>query len=366
MKVKGAVCKEMKKPLIIEDLTMDAPGPGKVKIRVAAAAICGSDIHSVKGEHGSMTLPAVFGHEVSGYVEEIGEGVTYVQPGDAVVCTLVKAGCGQCYNCLKGNFHLCMKYGFEFNQPSAYLNKEGVRLGSMAGPYAGFVEYTLAPEQCLVKIPKDIPMDSAALIGCGVISGFYGVLNAAKAGPFESVVVMGAGGVGLNALQGANFVGAHPVIAIDTVDYKLDSAKGFGATHTINSKTEKDPVAKVKEITGNRGADYVIVTVAGIEPKRVAFNMLGRGGTCVFIGHGVGEMLSKWDAVEFVGGKVLTGSAMGRINTRLDIPNLIEIYKAGRLNLDELISNRYPLEKINEAIASTEGGGALRNVIMFE
>jgi S-(hydroxymethyl)glutathione dehydrogenase/alcohol dehydrogenase len=363
--MKAAICYEFGKPLVIEDVEMDAIKKGEVKVLISAAAICHSDIHSIKGEHGAAKLPALPGHEVSGYVEEVGEGVTYVQPGDPVVCCLVRAGCGHCYYCITGFPNFCENWHFEFKRPGPYRNKNGEQLTLLGGLYAGFVEHTIVPEDGIVKIPKDMPMDRAALLGCGVISGFGAVVNKAKVKPFSSVVVMGAGGVGLNAIQGAAFVGAHPIIAADVVDSKLEAARSFGATHTINLKKEGDPIAAVRKMTYGRGADYIFITVAGIQPKRQGFMMLAPNGMEIIIGHGMNEYLSEFDAVEFVGGRMMTGCAMGASRIRVDIPRLIELYRVGRLKLDELISRRYRLEQINEAIEEAEKGEALRNVILF-
>ena len=363
--MKAAICYEFGKPLVVEEVTMEPPGQGQVKIRVAAAAICHSDIHSIKGEHGPSKLPALAGHEVAGYVEEVGENVTYVQPGDPVVACLVRKGCGECYYCNLGLSYLCEKRGFGFKLPGPYFNNKGERLILLPGAFSGFQEYSIVPEECLIKIPKEMPMDRAAVLSCAVISGFGAVLNKAQVKPFSSVVVMGVGGVGLNAIQGAVFVGAHPVIAVDTLDNKLESARVFGATHTLNVKKEVDPIEAVREITYGRGADYVFITVAGIEPKRQGFLMSARNGMTVFIGHGTEEYMSDWDAVELVSGKILTGCGMGATTIRVDIPRLVELYLAGRLKLDELITGRYSLNQINEAIASVERGEALRNVIIF-
>lgn len=363
--MKAAICYEYGKPLVIEDVKMGAPRKGEVKVRISVAAICHSDIHSIKGEHGRGRLPALGGHEVSGYVEELGEGVTYVQPGDPVVCCLVRAGCGHCYYCINGLPNYCENWHFEFQRPGPYWTQKGEQLTLFAGLYAGFVEYTIVPEDGLVKIPKEMPMDKAALLGCGVISGFGAVVNKAKVKPFCSVIVMGTGGVGLNAIQGAAFVGAHPIIAIDVLDSKLETALSFGATHGINIEKERDPIGAVKKMTHGRGADYLFITVAGIQPKRQGFLMLAPNGMEVFIGHGMNEYLSEFDAVEFVGGRMITGSAMGASRIRLDIPRLIELYQVGRLKLDELITRRYRLEQINEAIEDAERGEALRNIIEF-
>jgi Zn-dependent alcohol dehydrogenase len=231
---------------------------------------------------------------------------------------------------------------------------------------AGFAEYATIPEVNLVKVPEDLPEDRACLLACGVISGFGAVLYRAKVAVNSSVTVVGCGGVGLNAIQGAAYVGAYPIIAVDVRDSKLAIAKAFGATHTVNAKTEKDPIKKVFELTYGRGADNVIIAVAGIEILRMGFMMCERAGTTVIIGHGHGEKMTDFTPLDFMGGKKLTGSAMGAVRLRIDVARLIELYKAGRLKLDELVSGHYPFEKVNEALESSEKGDVIRNVIMFK
>jgi S-(hydroxymethyl)glutathione dehydrogenase/alcohol dehydrogenase len=363
--MKAAVCYEFGKPLVIEEVTLDPPGKGEVKIRLAAVAICHSDIHAIKGEHGRPPLPAIPGHEISGYVEEVGEGVAYVKPGDPVIASIIPEGCGQCYYCRIGLSSQCTTNRLYLNGEGKFTNKKGQRLTQFAGAVAGFAEYAVIPEVNLVKIPEDLPMDCACLLACGVISGFGAVLNRARVVPNSSVAVVGCGGVGLNAIQGAVFAGAYPVIAVDVRDKKLATARIFGATHIVNVKTEKDPVKKVHEITYGRGADAVIVAVMGIDILRQGFMMSARDGTTVIVGHGYGEKLSDFSPLDFMMGKKLTGSAMGAIRLRIDIARLIELYKTGRLKLDELISGRYPFEKINEAFESSAKGDVIRNVIMF-
>ncbi len=363
--MKAAVIYETGKPLVVEEVILDPPGRGEVKIRMAATAICHSDIHAWRGEHGNIQLPAIAGHEICGYVDEVGEEVSYVQPGDAVIASIIPEGCGQCYYCRIGLSNQCTTNILYLHGKGKFVNRVGQRLTQYAGPVAGFAEFAVIPEVNLVKIPPDLPVDRACLIACGVISGFGAVLYRAKVTTNSSVAVIGCGGVGLNAIQGAVFSGAFPVIAIDVRDSKLETARVFGATHTVNAKSEKDPIQKVREITYGRGADFVIVAVAGIEILRQGFMMSTRDGTTCVIGHGHGEQLSAFTPTDFMGGKKLTGSAMGAVRLRLDIVRLIELYKAGRLKLDELVSGHYPLEKINEAIASMEKGDVIRNVIMF-
>ena len=363
--MRAAICYEFGKPLVVEDVTLDPLDKGYVKVRVAACGVCHSDIHAFKGEHGSPPLPGVGGHEVAGYVEEVGEDVTYVKPGDTVVAGIAPSGCGHCYYCSIGLSNHCQNNRIYLAAPGRYINKNGQRLTQFVGPVAGFAEYTTVPEVNLVKIPEDIPLPQAGLLACGVISGFGAVVNRAKVTPNSSVLVVGCGGVGLNAIQGALFSGAYPIIAVDVLDNKLEVAKTFGATHTINAGEEDDPIKKAREFTYDRGADFVFVAVAGIDTLRQAFLMSAISGTTVVIGHGHGEQLSAFTPTDFMMGRKLTGSAMGATRLRIDIPRLIELYRSGRLKLDELVSGYYSLDQINDAIASMERGEAIRNIIMY-
>jgi len=364
--MKAAICYEAGKPLSVEEVTLDAPAKGEVKIRVAAVAVCHSDLHAIKGELPGK-LPGVPGHEVAGYVEEIGEGVTQVKLGDPVVASAVNAGCGHCYHCNVGLRHMCTGINLRamFEKGGHHINKDGVRLSPMAGPVGGFAEYTVVSQYQLAKVPGDLPMDRACLLACGVMTGFGAVLNRAQVKPLSSVIVVGAGGVGMNAIQAAAHAGAYPIIAVDVRDDKLEMAKTFGATHGINTATEKDPAEATRKLTNGRGADYGFLTVGSIEALRTGFNMLGRRGMMVIIGIARGD-LSAFHAGEFIGSeKILTGSMMGSTRLDIDVARYAELYQAGEIKLDELIAGHYPLEKINEAIASTDSGGVLRNIITF-
>jgi Zn-dependent alcohol dehydrogenase len=307
----------------------------------------------------------VAGHETCGYVEEVGEGVTYVKKGDLVVYSLIPAPCGHCYYCALGEYNQCVNNQIVTRSPGRLTTKDGQRIYQWYGTMATFAEYATGLETNLVKIPQDMPVDRAALISCGVIAGYGAVVNRAKVKPNRSVIVIGCGGVGLNAIQGAQFVGAYPIIAIDTNDKKLELAKKFGATYTINAKTEKDVMKKAMDLNYDRKADYVIVSVAGIDILRQGFQMSAKNGTTVVVGHGFGEEMKEWMPVEFCGGKIMTGSAMGAVHSRIEIPRLIELYRAGRFKLDELVSSHYSFAQLPEALASMEKGDVIRNVIMF-
>ncbi|MFA5308538.1 MAG: Zn-dependent alcohol dehydrogenase [Dehalococcoidales bacterium] len=362
--MKAAILYEANKPLVIEDgVTLDAPGKGEVKVKVACTAVCHSDLHFISGEIPSP-LPGLAGHETSGYVDEIGEGVTKCKPGDTVVIGTVTSGCGHCYYCTIGKPHFCTERG-AFNRPK-HKNAKGQPLALMAGPVGGFAEYTTVPQELVTKIPKDMPLDRACLIACGVTSGFGAVVNRAKVPAMSSAAVIGTGGVGLNSIQGAAFCGAYPVIAVDVLDSKLETAKAFGATHTVNLLKEKDPVKAVQGMTGGRGADYVFVTVGKMEAIRTGFSMCGAMGMTVLVGLAQGNM-KDFMPLEFIfTEKCLTGSGGGSIRPSIDIPFLVSLYQAGKLKLDELITAHYPLARINEAVASLQKGDALRNIIMFE
>jgi len=360
--MKAAVCYEFSKPLVVEDVELAATGAGQVRVKVAATAVCHSDIHDIKGEMPG-TVPFVGGHETAGHVEEVGRGVKSVKPGDPVVVSLL-ASCGECYYCTSGMPHLC---GIKFEPPKKVLlhNKKGQPLGQKAG-VAGFAEHVLVGESQVVKLPADMPLDRAALMACGVSTGFGGVVKRAQVRPFQSVVVLGAGGVGVNAIQGAAFVGAYPVIVADLLDDKMKKALTFGATHTVNAG-RKDAIEAVRQLTEGRGADFVFVTVGSIAAIKHGLAMSAPRGTTVLIGlPPVSEPLcfSPLEMIPFE--KNLIGGFMGAVDLKVDIPRLVTLYRAGRLKLDELISGRYPLERINEAIRSTEKGDVLRNVIMFE
>ncbi len=360
--MKAAVCNAFNQPLVIEDVKIDSPGPGEVKVRYAASSICHSDINLISGQF-SQDLPVIAGHESAGYIEEIGKGVTMVKPGDSVLVSSV-ISCGHCKPCLKGLPHLC-ELRMTLDIKGHLRNQKGqpIFTNSMI---AGFAEQSIVVESLLTKLPSDFPPDRAALLACGVITGFGAVVNRAKVQPLSSVVVIGTGGVGLNAIQGAAYVGAYPIIAVDIFDNKLEAARAFGATHTINSKKE-DTVEAVKQLTAGLGADYIFVTVGSTPAVVQGFSMSGPRGTTIIIGvPSMKERILSLPVHAFIKDeRVVMGGYMGSTNLSVDIPRLVNLYQRGRLKLDELITGRYPLEKINEAMESVERGEALRNVIIF-
>lgn len=364
--MKAAVCYEFGKPLVVESVEIDPPQVGEVKVRMLVTAICHSDIHFLKGEWGGEP-PFVAGHEAAGIVEEVGEGVILVKPGDHVVISLLRA-CGRCFYCTKGSQYLC-EGEYALNVESRLRNKQGesIKHGLRT---AAFAEYTIVDQSQVVQIPEEMPLDRAALLGCGVITGFGAVVNTAQVKANNSVVVIGVGGVGLNAAQGAASVGAYPIIAIDILDNKLAAARAFGATHTINAAHQENPEEEVKDLTSGRGSEYVFVTVGSAIAVAQGFNMICREGTVVIVGIPDIKTTVTLPMAQFVmnltnGPRRILGSFMGSTQLSVDVPRLVDLYQQGQLKLDELITKRYPLEQINEAIEAVERGEALRNVITF-
>ncbi|NJN81399.1 MAG: Zn-dependent alcohol dehydrogenase [Caldilineaceae bacterium] len=360
--MKAAVCYAFDQPLTIEEIDIDPPKSGEVKVRVVACAICHSDVHQIRGDW-SAVVPLVAGHEAAGVVEELGPDVTRVNVGDHVVMSLLRS-CGRCFYCSRGDTHLCEGV-FALASETRLRNKKGEPIHQSIKT-AAFAEYAVVDQSQLVPIPKEIPLDSASLLACGVITGLGAVVNTAKVGTGESVAVIGIGGVGLNAVQGAVLSGAQPIIAIDLLANKLQAALEFGATDTINSSAEGDPVAAVQALTGGRGVDYAFVTVGSPQAVALAISLIRRGGTMVLVGipddkatHSLLLAQTVWRE------RRILGSSMGGTRLSTQVPQLVELYQHGRLKLDELISRRYPLEEINEAIADMESGAALRNVIVF-
>ncbi len=359
--MKAAICYEFGKPLVIEEVKLDPPQAGEVKVKLSACAICHSDIHYIDGAWGG-TLPAVYGHEAAGVVEEVGSGVKMIKPGDHVVVTLIRS-CGRCYFCAKGEPHMC-ESSFPLDSESRLHSLEGQPI-LQALRTGAFAEKVVVDESQVVQVPEEIPLDSASLLACGVITGLGAVVNTARVPSGSSVVVIGVGGVGLNSIQGAALSGAYPIIAIDLVDSKLEAAKTFGATHTVNTSDNKASKT-VYPLTEGRGADYVFVTVGSAAVIEEGRKLLRKGGTVVVVGMPPLGAKMEIEAVTLADkGQHIMGSKMGATRLQVDVPKLVALYENGRLKLDELITNRYPLEEINEAIAAVKRGEALRNVIIF-
>jgi Zn-dependent alcohol dehydrogenase len=359
--MKAAVCRAFKQKLTIEDILIAGPGPGEIKVRLKACAICHSDIHYLEGAWGGA-LPAVFGHEAAGVVEEAGPGVASLRPGQHVIVTLIRH-CGRCSHCIRGDQVLC-EASFPLDQPGPLRARDGniIKQGLKTGAFA---EYVVVDASQAVAIADDIPFDSAALIACGVLTGVGAVINTARVPPGSSVAVIGTGGVGLNTVQGAALSGAATIVALDISAEKLAAARRFGATDTVNVRTDNAAEA-VRALTGGRGVDYAFVTVGAPAVVEQGFGLIRRGGTLTLVGMPASDVMAQFDPGTFAAeGQRLLGSRMGSARIEVDVPNIVSLYRQGRLKLDELVTGRFPLERINEAIAAVTRGEALRNVIVF-
>ena len=354
--MKAAVLREVKQPLVIEEVTLDDPGPGQLLVKTAASGVCHSDLHFIEGLWPSP-LPVVLGHEAAGVVEQVGPGVTHAEPGDHVVLLFVPF-CGSCRYCTTGRPNLCGR---------ARTRGQTLHIGEQAvAPFASlssFAEYMVVPEGGVVKIKKEVPLDKAALVGCGVMTGVGAAINTAKVQPGSSCAVIGTGGVGLNVIQGCVLAGAERIIAIDIHANKLEMAREFGATHVIDASNE-DAVAKVQELT-NGGADYAFEVIGLPEAITQAFEMVRRGGEAIVVGMAPAGSEVTISAPGFMLEKVLRGCVYGSSRPRYDMPRLLDLYMAGKLKLDELVSRTYPLEGINEAFAAMKNGEVARSVIVF-
>ncbi|MEM7800803.1 MAG: Zn-dependent alcohol dehydrogenase [Chloroflexota bacterium] len=359
--MRAAVCREFGKPLTIEEVEIDDPNAGEVKVKVSACAICHSDITYADGGWGGV-LPAVYGHEAAGVVEQVGPGVTSLAVGDPVIITLIRS-CGTCFYCIQGNPTMC-ETSFPLDAQSPLRDATGAPIIHGLRT-AAFAEYVVVHESQLMAIPNDLSFETASLLACGVITGLCAVTNTAQIPAKSSVVVIGTGGVGLNSIQGAALSGAYPLIAVDLNDDKLEAAHEFGATHTLNP-TKVDAVEETKRLTEGRGVDYVFVTVGSAAVMSNALSYLNRGGSMVIVGLPPTGHKSEIEFSEMASeSQKILGSKMGSVRLKVDIPKLVALYQAGQLKLDELITRTYPLEEINEAIKAVKNGDALRNVIVF-
>ena len=361
--MKAAVCRQFAKPLALEELTLSAPQAGEVVVQIRACAICHSDLIYIDGGWGGR-LPKVFGHEAAGEIVEIGEGVEAAAPGlavgDAVLVTLLRS-CGHCASCEAGRPSICESV-FPLDREVRMHDRQGapVKQGLRTGAFA---EYAIVHHSQLAHIPDDLPPTSAALLSCGVITGVGAVVNTAQLPAFASTAVIGCGGVGLNALQGAALSGATPLIAIDLNEAKLRIAAQFGADECINA-SDSEVRPRIDQLTANRGLEYVFTAAGNPKAIELGVSLLAPGGALVIVGMPASGDFVRIDATDLASaGRRILGSKMGATRLRTDIPQLIGLYRAGKLKLDELISGRYPLSDINHAIDEVRAERAIRHVI---
>lgn len=359
-RIRAAVCREFGQPLTIEELDLAPPAKGQIQVKLGASAVCHSDVHFFEGAWGG-DLPAVWGHEAAGWVVAIGEGVDGFAIGDHVVVTLIRS-CGRCRNCQAGVSVSCS--GNAPAGPSPLTDADGKPVVHGLG-CAAFAEQVVIDQSQAVVIDRDLDLALAALLACGVITGVGAALNTAAIEPGSTVVVIGTGGVGLNAVQGARLAGATTIIAVDINDAKLTTAREFGATVTVNS-TSTELTAAVADITDGAMADYVLVTVGAKAPIENAPALLAANGVVVVVGMPASGVMATIDPGTIAAmNQSILGSKMGRATISRDIPALIEKYRTGELLLDELVTKTCTLDEINEAFDSVISGDAVRNVIIF-
>ncbi|WP_333647640.1 Zn-dependent alcohol dehydrogenase [Candidatus Binatus sp.] len=360
--MKAAVFHGPNLPLSIEDVELDKPQDREVLIKTVASGVCHSDLHFVDGLY-PYPAPAVLGHEAAGIIEAVGKQVTYVKPGDHVICCL-SVFCGYCEQCMSGHPNRCSNKAATQRNP-----QDKPRISQKGKPVHQFLDISsycekmLLHENAVVKIREDLPLDRAALIGCGVTTGVGAVLNTAKIEAGSTVAVFGAGGVGLAAIQGARIAGARRIIAVDMFEGKLAMARRMGATDTVDA-SNSDPVDEIKKLTGG-GVDYSFEAIGLKKAAEQAFNSLKAGGTATVIGMiPVGQKV-EIDGYMFLTERKLQGSNMGSNRFRIDMPRYIDFYMQGRLNLDDMISRRGKLEDVNEAFRAMKAGEVARTVLMF-
>jgi NDMA-dependent alcohol dehydrogenase len=363
---KAAVLVERNQPLELHDLEQDGPQAGEVLVRIAASGICHTDASVYDGTI-PLEMPIVLGHEASGIVEAVGADVSSVRPGDHVVVSLA-VSCGGCAPCTRGQPFLC-EVAIQHQMEGSLLDgTKRLHLGGSPVSQFAFVgsfsETVVVPEAATVGIPDDVSLTSAALIGCGVLTGVGAATKTATIRAGDTVVVVGTGGVGLNAIQGARLAGAERIIAVDLVDWKLDLAMQFGATDSVNASTT-DVVAAVMELTG-RGADVGIEVVGSADTLMTTASMTRRGGEVVIVGVPAFDVMYPVPVFGMIySAQRVVGSVLGSADLRADVPHLIELYQRGELLLDELVTRTIRLDQVNDGFAALSTGDVARTVIEF-
>lgn len=347
----------------IGEIELSAPLPGEVVVEIKAAGLCHSDWNILQG---TGPVPALLGHEFAGIVKDVGVGVSEFGPGDHVAACLV-ASCGRCARCLEGDRVSCLDVTStqrDSSQPPR-LTLEGEAVWQVAG-LGGFAAQTIVHESQLAKLDPAMPFDRAAVLGCAVATGAGTVIRAARVRPQQTVVVIGAGGVGLNAVQMSALVGARKIIVLDVQDDKLETARRFGATHVVNSR-DTDPVGAVLEITGGLGVDHAFEMTGLAGPLDQAYALLGRGGTLYVVGMQQPGSTFAFPTTDLLARTSIRKVYMGSTNPKIDVPYYAELYLQGRFNLDDLVTRRISLDQIDDGYAQMlSGGGIGRTVITFD
>jgi S-(hydroxymethyl)glutathione dehydrogenase/alcohol dehydrogenase len=342
-----------------DDVTTTDPKPGEVRIKVRASGICHSDLSGMNGTLPALA-PGVMGHEAAGEVVTVGDAVTRLSVGDHVIVSCV-APCGSCPSCLRGQRNLCGVHAV-----AAFTSPRFTVGGAPGFGFAGlgtFAEEVVVPHEAAVKVATDVPFEVAALIGCGVVTGVGAVINTAKVPPGASVAVIGCGGVGISAIQGARLSGAATIVAVDPVPGKHEIAERFGATHATNPDGLP---GLIQSLTGGEGFDYVFEAVGSGRTMRAAYDATRRGGTTVIVGVGRNEDKLEFSALELIiQEKKLLASFYGSADINTDYDRLIALWRAGRLDLEGMVTRRLALEEVNDGLRTLQAGEVVRQVISF-
>jgi S-(hydroxymethyl)glutathione dehydrogenase/alcohol dehydrogenase len=364
--MKAAVLYARQRPLSVEEIDLDPPKAGEVRVRIKACGVCHTDLSVIVGSL-PLPLPIVLGHEGAGVIEEVGSEVVNLVPGDHVVLSW-RPACGHCPGCKLGRPVLCQttervsRIGALLDG-TRRLSKDGQPINHMILT-ASMAEAAIVPAPGAIRIDRDVPFDRAALVGCAVTTGVGAVLNTARVPPGSRVAVFGLGGVGLSVVQGALIAGAEMIVAVDRLEAKLKAATGFGATHTVDAATG-DPSPAIRQLTGG-GVDYAFEAIGNPEVVTQAFNAARPGGTVVVIGVSPRDASLSIPALPLVlQEKSILGSYYGSSRPEVDMPKLIALYKSGKLKLDEMITRRYPLDEVNQAVEDLRLGVNVRGVITF-
>ena len=365
MKMKAAVLYEANAPLKVEEITLDEPQDQEVLVKMVATGVCHTDLHAAKGEMGRP--PIVLGHEGAGIVEKVGPGVTTLKPGDHVVL-MVLYTCGKCRFCTTGLPTHCSAGLIAFAMGTLPGGGKRLRKGDQEINHffsqSSFAEYAVVHERTAVKVREDAPLEVVALLGCGSTTGIGAVLNTAAIRPGESIAIYGCGGVGQSAIMAAKLAGAGKIIAVDVLDQKLEKAKEFGADYVINASQEEPP-KRIMEITGG-GAEYALETAGGnVDILKQAFASIHSAGKAIVVGTPSPGAQISLSPTDFMIGKTLTGTVQGDIRASVDVPRYVDLYMAGKLPLDKLVSRSCSLDEINDAFKAMQAGEVIRTVIRF-
>ncbi|HEY1971774.1 MAG TPA: NDMA-dependent alcohol dehydrogenase [Pseudonocardia sp.] len=372
MKTRGAVLRSAPGKYEMAELDLDEPREDEVLVKLAASGMCHSDDHVATGDLPIPVFPICGGHEGAGVVQQVGPAVRNLKPGDHVVFSFM-AACGRCRWCARGQQNLCdlgamIMRGTRPRDPKSFrMRLDGAPVAQMAG-VSSFAEYTLVDMSSCVSVPPDVPLDAACLLGCGVGTGWGSAVNSADVQVGDTVIVMGVGGVGINAVQGATHAGARNILAVDPVAFKRETAQQLGATHCFDTMTEATDLAKT--LTNGQGADSAIITVGVTTGDHIAqgFAAIRKGGTVVVTGVGdmraVGLPIPLGELTLYQ--KRIQGSLFGACSPTADIPRQLELYKSGKLKLDELITTRYTLDQVAQGYEDMHAGKNIRGVVVFD